>query len=462
MKTKKNKSRKKYLKKIERFTKKKKISRNSNKKINGKILEKKEGWKVIEIYGEPFEMGYAHGHLLYDDLQKIKVMFPFLIENNLKIPFSQYLEKSNILIKPILKLKYRDFYEELKGISKGAYKKGTDISVDFLISWNAYESLYSIFENSSIESKQNCSAFIATGNATKNGDIIMAHNTHGHFAEGRFMNVIMYLKPVKGSSFIMQTSAGFISSISDWFICETGIIGCETTIAYTNFKPSFGSPIFCRIREAMQFGKSLDQYIQIMLKDNAGDYSCSWQFGNINTGEIMLFELGLENYNVRRTKNGVFYGMNSVIDFKIRNLETNDNSIFDLEKSTGSRNYRFNQLLNEKYYGHISIDNAKIIISDHYDMYLGKNQMNSRSICKHCEHYPPIEGETIKPIGVTDGKIVNSKMAKKMQFLGRFGSSCGRIFNKLKFLREYPEYEKWSSYLTDFPRKEWVTLGIIN
>ena len=451
MKTKKNNSRKFFSKKTcHSFTKK-------NNKIYGKIISKKEGWKTIEIYGEPFEMGYAHGFLLADDLREIKKTFPFLIKEELNTSFSQYLEKSNVLIKPILKMKYPDMYEEICGISKGAKKKGVDISVDFLISWNSYMSLSTIFENIDAE-KQRCSAFIATGNATLTGDIVMAHNSHSSFLEGRFMHIVMYLKPSRGIPFMMQTCAGFIASVTDWFICESGIIGCETTIGDINYNPSFGSPFFCRIREAMQYGRSLDDYVEIMMKDNAGDYACSWQFGNVNTGEIMLFELGLENYSIQRTKNGVFYGMNSAIDFKIRSLETNDNEFYDLETSSGSRNYRLNQLLNEKYYGKISRDNAKTILADHYDMYLGISQMNGRSLCKHLEN--EISKDDVNLFGAVDGKVVDSKMAKKMKFLGRFGSSCGRIFKKSKFLKKYPEYEKWRPYLVDFPKTEWITLGI--
>ena len=462
MKTEKNKSRKNI---IERFTKTRK---NNKTPINGRVLEKeKEGWKIVEVFGEPFEMGYAHGYLLHDELREIKKTFPFIVKNELKISFSPYVEKSNVLIKPVLKTKYPDLYQEIRGISQGAKKRGLDISVDFLISWNAYMSLQSVFLDDSIETENNnaekvhrCSAFIATGNATKNGDIVMAHNTHTHFAEGRFMNIVMYLKPSRGIPFMMQMAAGFIASVTDWFLTEAGIIGCETTIAYTNYKPSFGSPFFCRIREAMQYGNSLDQYVDIMLKDNAGDYACSWQFGNVNTGEIMLFELGLEHYNVQRTKNGVYYGMNSAIDYHLRSRETEDNSIFDPTRPTGSRNYRLHHLLNEKYYGKITTDNAKVILSDHYDMSLLRTQMNGRSICKHREHVPPIEGQKVKPVGAVDGKVVNSKMAKKMEFLARFGCSCGRDFRKSDFLKKHPEYEKWRPYLVDFPKTEWTRIGI--
>lgn len=441
-----------------------KTRKNHTKKIQGKIISEKEGWKVLKIYGTPFEMGYAHGYLLAQDLKDVYETFLFVIKTDLKIPFSQYVEKSNSLIKPIVISRYPDIYEELRGISEGARSKGTHISVDFLISWNSYMSLYSIFKSESVENKNNdkqrCSAFIATGSATENGDIVMAHNTHSTFIEGKFMNIVIYLNPDKGIPFMMQTSPGFISSISDWFICESGIIGCETTIAYTNYKPSFGNPAFCRIREAMQYANSLDQYVEIMLDGNAGDYACSWQFGNVNTGEIMLLELGLEKYNVQRTTSGIYYGMNSAIDWNIRISETTDHDIFNPETPTGSRNIRLNYLLNEKYYGKINIKNAKTILSDHYDMSLGKSQRNGRSICKHSEDNTPTHRLKVTPVGCVDGKVVNSSMAKKMEFIGKFGASCNRRFSKKEFLKKHHEYKNMEKYLRDFPSRKWTRIFV--
>jgi hypothetical protein len=272
------------------------------------------------------------------------------------------------------------------------------------------------------------------------------------------MNIIMYVTPSRGHPFVMQTSPGYISSISDWFICESGIIGCESTIAYTNFKPSFGSPVFCRVREVMQYAKTLDHCIQIMLHDNAGDYACSWQFGNVNTGEIMLLEIGLEKYSLQRTTNGVYYGMNSAIDWSLRKTETDDDAIFNPMKYNGARNIRLNDLLNKKYYSKINTENAKRILADHYDVFLGKFALNGRSICNHSERDPPIEDETVIPNGCIDGKVVNTNMAKKMKFIGKFGASCNRVFRKNVFIKKHPEYKKFKPYLRDFPLRKWTTI----
>jgi hypothetical protein len=424
-------------------------------KINGSIIGEKSGWKIVEIYGEPFKRGYAHGNLLSKELIQVQQVLPFIVKDQLNISFKKYIEKSKKLIYPIVKNKYPEFFNELRGISEGAKSLGVDITTEYLIAWNAFLSLYSYYKDGN---NKRCSAFIACGDATENKDIIMAHNTHSDFATGQILNIILKVKPEKGNAFTMQTSAGLISSSSDWFLVENGIIGCETTISDINYKPIFGSPYFCRIRDTLQYANSLDECKDILLKNNAGDYACSWLFGDINKNEIMLCEFGLKKNNVVKTNNGVFYGMNSSIGHELRTVETNldkKHNINDLSNNIGSRNKRLNDLLNEKYYGKINLENAKLIISDHYDEFLNKVILNNNSICKHSELSKKAYHE---PYGSVDSKVVNSKMAKTMNFIGRFGSGCGRIFKVDDYIKKNPEYEKWKNVLNDIINNKWTKL----
>jgi hypothetical protein len=318
--------------------------------------------------------------------------------------------------------------------------------------------LYSYFKDGS---EIKCSAFIATGNSTKNGDIIMGHNTHTTFMDGRLQNIIMYVTPTNGHHFVMQTSPGFIASVTDWFLSSTGIIGCETTIANINYKPKFGYPFYCRIRQAMQYGNTLEDYDKIMSDHNAGDYACSWLFGNIKTNEIMLFELTLKHKSVQKTKNGVFYGMNSAIDETIREKETTDEEHYDITTSLGARNQRLDELLNKKYKGKIDIDNGKLILADHYDVFLKREAMNRRSICKHVELDPEHCFKAHYPFGCTDAKIVNSTLAESLSFWGRFGSACGRIFNVKKFIKKNPYYKSYEPHLDDISNYKWKVIELV-
>lgn len=428
-----------------------KTTRKKRSQISGEIISNKEGWIVMHIHGNPYDMGYAHGQLLKSQLANIEKQLDFLLEHDMKIPKTDFMKASNKIITPVLRKQYPEFYDEIRGIADGS-----SLSLRLIIAWNSYISLYSHFRDGS---KQRCSAFIATGDATEKGDIVMAHNTHSDFLTGWSSNVVLYVTPRDGFSFVMQTVPGYIASSTDWFICSSGIIGCETTISNINYKPKFGAPFFCRIRTAMQYGSSLDDYDKMMSKQNAGDYACSWLFGDIYSNEIMLFELGLHEKNVERKKSGVFYGMNSAIGEKLRENETTDIDHTNITTSVGARNQRFADLLHHKYSGKINTENAKRIMSDHYDIYLKNDAKNGRSICNHTElnpehcHRPPYS-----PYGCTDAKVVDTEMAKQMLFEGRFGSACGRIFDVKKYIQSNPIHKNWGEVLFNMPKHNWVVL----
>jgi hypothetical protein len=438
----------------------KRTTRKIYSKLNGKIIEKKHGWIVAEIRGNAYEMGYAHGFLLHKELKRVVYSFPFMVKKYFDTSLANYIKVCKQQLNIIIQKDFPEIYEEIRGISDGAKKMGVNISIDALIAWNSTFGMEPFFETKPKKKIERCSAFIATGNSTQDGEIVMAHNTHTDFLGGQLMNIIMYVYPSSGNHFVMQIAPGYVASGSDWFLCSTGIIGCETTIGGTEYKPKFGSPFFCRIRQAMQYGKTLDEYVEIMLKNNAGDYACSWLFGDINTNEIMQFEIGLDKHNINRTNNGLFYGMNSAFDFNLNNTETTDTDFHDISTSSGSRNYRLDALANNIYNGKINTDNAKKIISDHYDVFLNKEIMNGRSICNHSEKadYDTVLRDAFYPRGCTDGKVVNSKMAKNLEFEGRFGSSCGRVFNVKSHIKQHPEYKDWGPYLKNMENEPWVKI----
>jgi hypothetical protein len=428
--------------------------------LKGSLISKmNEGWIHITIKGEPFTRGFQHGYLLANQFKHIHKVLSFIVKQDFHKSLTEYMKDCAKLITPKIEKYHPEFLEEIRGIAKGA-----KVSVDFLIAWNSILSLYSYYDKYNSTSNNNkkgehkrCSAFIACGNATKDGKIVMAHNTHSDYATGPLANIVMRIEPSTGHCFVMQTYAGYIASGTDWFLCDTGIIGCETTISDIKYQPQFGTPYFCRIREAMQYGETLDEYTEIMLKNNAGDYPCSWLFGDIRRNQIMLCEIGLTKSNIQTTTDGIFYGMNSALDFELRTLETTDQTFNDLGESSGARNARLDALLNDKYYGKIDIDIAKHIISDHYDTNLDKITPSSLTICKHTDLDPDAK-HPFYPWGCVDGKVTDSSMAQKMEFLGRQGASCGKSFSAKKYLKEHPEYSEWKPVLRDMPPHEWVKL----
>ena len=89
--------------------------------------------------------------------------------------------------------------------------------------------------------------------------------------------------------------------------------------------------------------------------------------------------------------------------------------------------------------------------------------MNSRSICKHTEldrehtNRPPFY-----PFGCIDAKITNTKMAKKLSFIGRFGSACGRDFDASEHIKANPVFKSWTPVLRDLPSQSYNHFEIAN
>lgn len=418
---------------------------------------KKTGWIHITIQGSPYDRGYSHGKQLCHLFPRIKTILPFLIKNQLEMDVHEYYSIVLTKIKPQIKRLYPEFFSEMHGIADGSNTK-----LDFIIAWNALLSMYSYYKATKDPTKDasRCSAFIACGKHTKNGKIVMAHNTHSEYVSATLGNVVLTIIPEKGNTIKMQTYPGFIASGTDWFLCNNGIVGCETTISQINYTPEFGAPYFCRIRQAMQYANTLDEFSTILLHNNAGDYPCSWLLGDTNTNTIMLCEIGLNHKNIETTTDGVFYGANSAMDFELRSMETTDNTFEDISKSSGARNARLDGLLNREYYGKLDIPSAKKILADHYDVCTDSIDPGIRTICKHSELSTESKKMPFFPHGCVDGKVVDTYMAQKMEFVGRMGSSCGRVFSVKKYLRQHStsEHKKWGKYLMDIQKREWVKL----
>src|SRR5437667_9936882 len=192
----------------------------------------------------------------------------------------------------------------------------------------------------------------------------MGHNTWTDYVKGSRWNIIFDIKPACGYRILMDGLHGVIASDDDFGINATGIMITETTITgFTLFDPT-GSPEFYRARKALQYSNSIDDYVRIMLDGNNGGYANDWLLGDNKTGEIALFELGLKEHSVRRTKDGYFVGSNFPVDPKLAKSETD----FDFNNRQGSplaRHVRWDQLMAENK-GKIDAETGKKMESDSF------------------------------------------------------------------------------------------------
>ena len=447
----------------------------TRKIIKNGISYEKNGWVYISVKGKPRERGYAYGYLCAKEFKKVQEMLKFMCYNDYGETWEFFIEATKDYFEEKIKTHFPEFYEEIEGIAEGCNAGGTKTTTLEILTWNNYftmlDSWYTKFSGGATSKEgggqtDRCSAFIAVGDYTADGNIVVAHNSFSNFIDGQYMNMIVDIRPEKGHRIIMQACPCWIWSGTDFFVTDAGIIGTETTIGGFNAYEN-NYPIGFRIRKAMQYGNTMDDYVATLLDGNSGDYANSWLFGDTNTNEILRIELGLQYYNVERTKNGYFVGFNATYDPQIRNKECNDSGFDDIRRHQGARRVRLTDLM-EEHKGKLNVEVALKLISDHYDVYLEKENKCSRTVCSHYELDPreymsdPSRPKPFQPRGALDGAVADTNLIKNMSFMARFGTSCGTPFNAAEFCDKRRQWAYLLPYLHDRPSQPWTLFTITN
>ena len=444
----------------------------------------KNGWLYISVGGTSKEIGYGYGQAIADTMTDIQKMLRFHVYETTGRGWDYFILVAKRCFLPLIKEKYYEYYLEMLYMMKGINSSGGSITLEEIVAWNNYFTITSDWYNSKYKliydkkynipvdnsltykkaSTERCSAFICNGDYTKDGKIVCGHNNFSDFVEGQFAKQVLDIKPIKGNRMLIQGFVGWIWSGTDFFVTEAGILGTETTIGgFDNY--SFEIPISCRIRTAMQYGNTFEDYIKILTTHNSGDYANSWYFGNINTNELMRIELGRTYVNIERTSNGYFIGFNATYDPRIRNLECSDTGFNDIRRHQGARRVRLTQLM-EKYKGEIDLEVGKKIMGDHYDVYLKKINPCSRTVCSHynmdAREYmsDPSRPLPYQPRGACDGNLITTKLAQDMSFCLKYGSSCNIPFDSKTFFKEHIEWSQYENYIVSRPNEPWTIFGI--
>ena len=313
------------------------------------------GWIYLHIEGAPYERGYQHGHLMAKEIP-------------------QYMERCAAELDPKGKNKSwnlarttatalfthgfdQEILAEMKGIADGASDAGarwegrpidlTDIvvinttvelsnlSAALAVTPNGLEGLR-LVAPSYVNRKHgspldHCSAFAATGAATRDGRMVIGHTTWWPLTLAEQTNVMLDIQPTTGHRILMQSYPGGIESGTDWYQNDAGVVLTETTINQSPFNVH-GTPIAFRARKAIQYGDDIDQVVEVLSAKNNGLYTNEWLLGDAKTNEIALFELGTYKTRLyRSSKNdwfggteGFYWGDNNAKDLAVRLEETPD------------------------------------------------------------------------------------------------------------------------------------------
>jgi hypothetical protein len=423
--------------------------------LKDSYLYDKDGWKFIHIEGSPTQRGFQLGYRLADGIDSYRTYLAHRYAEEGETPKECWTRLKNESFESYWSKTPHEFKNEMRGIAKGVRAKGTEVDYRDILLLNSHRDLNC--KKNFEELEERCSAFIANGSYTKDGNIVIAHSTWTRYSEAKHVYYFIHVKPNKGHEFIIQTGPGMVWGTTGWAFNKAGIVIAETALGFDGpgvapYDDS-GRPMFVRAREAVQYSDNIDECVETVRKDTNGAVPQDWLMGDLNTGEIAILEVGLYNSCLRSSRNGFFGSCNFIWDKGVAS-EWLD---VDLETETAS-SYRFQrwEQLSQVYRGDIDMELAKEFLSEHYDTKGGVEDITAgrRILCAHYD----LRKEDPEPKGTIDAKVMDEESALKMSFLAIRGHPCGIDFDSEAFLKEHPEFEDEYG-LQDMPSYSWTTIA---
>jgi hypothetical protein len=442
-------------------------SQSADPRLNGSYKFHDGGWTYVHLQGSPEQVGFQHGYLLAREIEDNVNVYRVEVLHQHDRAWSVYRRAAERVLWPHVEPEYQ---QELKGIAAGLHAQGSKLDLWDVVALNGdielsnyYFPMVKAREGQKMTAQDvapgKCSAFIATGSATTDGRIVIAHSNWSSYAEGERWRTAFDIVPAHGQHFIMDGMPGVITSQDDFGVNAGGLMITETTLPMAKGFDVNGIPEFDRSRKAMQYATSIDEYAAIMRKGNNGGYANSWLIGDRKTGEIAYLELGLHHTPLTRKKDGYFVSSNFSADPALTRDDTPGFDPNNSESSMNARHIRALQFMKD-HYGKLDTALAEAYLSDHFDSYEKEVDAGKRSLCGHEETSsvgekvwgdPPFD-----PGGAVTGKVTDSKLAAKMSFIGRAGHPCGEDFKAAPFLAAHPEFAWQKPILHDMIAGPWT------
>jgi phospholipase B-like protein len=304
------------------------------------------GWIYLHIEGQPYERGYQHGHLMAREIPEY--LERCAADLGAKEHWRDYRTTANALF---LRGFDHEILEEMRGIADGASDAGArwqdrrldlmdivvaNVTVEMGELASAVSATPTGLEGRGFDKPpyagpkrdsvvDHCSAFAATGPATRDGKMVIGHVTWWPLTLAEQTNVWLDIKPASGHRVLMQSYPGGIESGTDWYQNDAGVVLTETTIDQTPFNIQ-GTPVAFRARMAIQYGGNIDEVVHYLGTRNNGLYTNEWIMGDAKTNEIAIYDLGTHHTRLWRSSKdqwfgdtpGFYWGDNNAKDLDVR------------------------------------------------------------------------------------------------------------------------------------------------
>ncbi|RLF59894.1 MAG: hypothetical protein DRN37_03440 [Thermoplasmata archaeon] len=413
----------------------------------GAYVAEKQGFRYLQVRGTPDEIGYQHGSALHDLIPRSLSAYSHATERSYNLDWSQVRRQGRTYWRYVPDEQKR----EIEGIARGASERGAlnplgnpvdewdilALNAIWDIWWRAEPpgNIWWWLPNNpelptiASDPPHHCSAFVATGNATKDGGFVLGQSLWMPYFLSPAHAVYIDIIPEKGNRILMEVTAGMIWSGTEYYINSAGLVVAETTLGTGPYR-WLGVPSFVRLRKAVQYASSIDEFKDIMLENTNGAYCGDYLLADTKTNEVAVLELGSYEWELKRTMDGFLPSCNYPWDPEVAEEM---GAARGWDHGCYPRWVRWEQLA-ERDYGNITVCSGMEYLGDHYDTVENRINPCSHTLCGH------VENASGYPHGSIDGKVTNRTMALRMELWSRFGHSCGQPFLVDEHRKEHPEY----------------------
>ncbi len=297
------------------------------------------GWIYLHIEGKPYDRGYQHGFLMADEITSYMARCAASFQGDPKHAWAEGRTMASALF---LRGYDQELLEEMRGIADGANAAGAKFEdrpldlVDIVTinssteisdlraaleltptglegltfkapNWNHLAPAHYVWSNDRVPPNARCSAFAATGKATRDGKMVIGHITMWSLTLAEQVNIMLDVKPTAGHRVIMQSYPAGIQSGMDWYQNDSGVVLAETTIRQSPFDIT-GTPEAYRARHAIQYGTSVPEVAKFLIDRNNGLYTNEWLIADAKTNDIGMLELGTHRTKFYESSKNEWFG----------------------------------------------------------------------------------------------------------------------------------------------------------
>ncbi len=325
-------------------------------------VTRRAGLLVIRLKGPPFDMGYASGKLLEQEMHTLEDEFLAMVRGYVPQQWKLNVLKNYVIFRNRNLSSHvpEDYRLQIYGTTLGCSDGHPELGNYYnrLLNYHAAHDISYMMIDNPLISKAGCTAFGAWGGATKGGHLITGRNFDWEAAEVFSRDrVVILCEPDNGIPFISlawASMAGVVSGMNR--------AGISITIngAPSSLPGETATPVAMVVREVLQKAHNLDETLKL-LRESRVFVSTLWLIGSRADGKFIVVEKTPQVTNIREPAGDFIVSANH---FQTDKLRDDSRNVRYLEEATSTPRYQRMTELVQTNHGQINASLAAGLIRD--------------------------------------------------------------------------------------------------